>query len=269
MLIRTLIGILLFALMIACLYLGDVVFLAVLGLLAIIAVHEMELLFRALHKRVFMVPAYIFAALFGVIYRYSDFRPVYLFAFALILFVASIVGQVLYTRDSFDSVLYCLVPYAYPILSFCCIEILYFGLPKAYAVTACALAIAAPEAGDALAYFGGVLFGKHKLCPAISPKKTAEGAVFSVGGALLMSYILYRIQVWWGGAVSLWAMLVFGFLCSLLGQFGDLFASCLKRSAGMKDFSSLLPGHGGVLDRLDSVLLSAPVMLACFFLMGP
>lgn len=262
MLVRTVVGVLLVGVLIACLYLGDIVFLAVIGALSILAVHEMDRLFRALNKRVFMAPAYLFAALFGVVYRYTGFSAMYLFAFALLLFVATVIGQVLYTRGSFDSVAYCLVPYAYPIISFCCLEVLYFGLPKPYAVTACALAIAAPSAGDTLAYFGGTLFGKHKLCPNISPKKTVEGAACGLAGSTLLAWLLYAIQRWWGGGIELVPLLIMGVLCGVIGQFGDLFASCLKRGAGQKDFSSLLPGHGGVLDRLDSTLLCAPTVLA-------
>ena len=262
MLVRTVVGVLLVGVLIACLYLGDIVFLAVIGVLSILAVHEMDLLFRALEKRVFTVPAYLFAALFGIVYRYTRFSGSYLFALALLLFVATIVGQVLYTRGSFASVLYCLVPFAYPILPFCCIEVLYFGLPRPYAITACALAIAAPSACDALAYFGGTFFGKHKLCPNISPKKTVEGSVCGLVGAVLLGWLLYALQPLWGGGIALLWLLLMGLLCGVLAQFGDLFASSIKRGAGMKDFSSLLPGHGGVLDRLDSTLLCAPAVLA-------
>ncbi len=268
MLVRTVIGVLLVGVLIACLYLGDVVFLAVIGVLSILAVHEMDLLFRTLGKRVFMVPAYLFTALFGIVYRYTGFSAMYLFAFALLMFVATIIGQVLYTRGSFESVPYCLVPFAYPILSFCCIEVLYFGLPKHYAITACALAIAAPAACDTLAYFCGTLFGKHKLCPDISPKKTVEGFACGLVGSTLLGWLVHAIQHWWQGTVKLLPLLVLGFLCGAIGQFGDLFASCLKRGAGRKDFSSLLPGHGGVLDRLDSTLLCAPAVLACFLIVA-
>lgn len=262
MLVRTVIGVLLVGLLIACLYLGDIVFLAVIGVMSILAVHEMDLLFRALNKRVFVIPAYLFAALFGVVYRYTGFSAMYLFAFALLLFVVTVIGQVLYARGSYDSVLYCLVPYAFPIVSFCCLEVLYFGLPRSVSITACALAIAAPSACDTLAYFGGTLLGKHKLCPNISPKKTVEGAACGLAGAVLLSWLLYAIQPWWGGKVKLVSLLILGFLCGVVGQFGDLFASCIKRGANRKDFSSLFPGHGGVLDRLDSTLLCAPAVLA-------
>ena len=100
--------------------------------------------------------------------------------------------------------------------------------------------------------------------PKISPKKTVEGAVFSLIGSTLMGVGLYYAQNIWepGQGMSLFALVSLGFICGVAGQFGDLFASCLKRSADVKDFSETLPGHGGVLDRLDSVLLCAPVVLA-------
>ena len=114
------------------------------------------------------------------------------------------------------------------------------------------------------AYFGGMAFGKTPLAPKISPKKTVEGAAFSLLGSILAGLGLYYAQVIWAPekGMGLFSLLSLGFICGVAGQFGDLFASCLKRGADMKDFSETLPGHGGFLDRLDSVLLCAPVVLA-------
>ena len=88
--------------------------------------------------------------------------------------------------------------------------------------------------------------------------------MFSLLGSMLTGVGLYFAQTIWepGQGMGLFALLSLGFICGVAGQFGDLFASCLKRSADMKDFSETLPGHGGVLDRLDSVLLCAPLVLA-------
>ena len=219
-------------------------------------------------KRVFFWPAYVFAASAGICYYFSEYNAVILFVFGLICLVASVIGQVLITKDEFSAVPYCVIPYAYPLLSLCALYILYYGLEPRYALTACSLAILAPQAADVMAYFGGTLFGKHKLCPSISPKKTVEGSAFSLLGGVLMALILYAIQSVWGGEVQLWPMLSLGLLCGIIGQFGDLFASCIKRAAGIKDFSSVLPGHGGFMDRIDSVVLCAPMVLAFFMILS-
>jgi phosphatidate cytidylyltransferase len=109
---------------------------------------------------------------------------------------------------------------------------------------------------DTFGYLVGVLFGKHPLVPKISPKKSWEGLVGSViftsiGGALSFYYIL-DLQWWIGALVAL--MIVF------TATSGDLIESAMKRDLSLKDMGSLLPGHGGMLDRLDSVLLSAPAL---------
>lgn len=112
----------------------------------------------------------------------------------------------------------------------------------------------AAHASDIFALLVGLAIGKHKLCPEISPKKTVEG---SIGGiicaslcCLLFGYFVYHdIMI---------HCLILGFFGSAFSQCGDLIASMFKRKLGIKDYSNLIPGHGGILDRFDSVLLSAP-----------
>jgi phosphatidate cytidylyltransferase len=110
-------------------------------------------------------------------------------------------------------------------------------------------------AGDAAAYYGGRALGRHKLAPTISPNKTVEGSVTGlagsiVAGILLGSWLLQR-QISFLALASL--------ATAIAGQLGDLAESAFKRSAGVKDSSSLLPGHGGMLDRLDSLIFAAPM----------
>lgn len=115
---------------------------------------------------------------------------------------------------------------------------------------------------DAGAYFAGTLFGKHKLCPAISPKKTVEGLVGGVVVEILVSllagwiYTLIDPQA----AVRYGWLAVLALICALLSVLGDLFASIVKRKFGVKDYGNIMPGHGGVMDRFDSILLVAPFL---------
>lgn len=114
---------------------------------------------------------------------------------------------------------------------------------------------------DALALFGGMLLGKTKLAPRVSPKKTREGAVSGLVGGMV-GMILYRIFFFLCTEVQLhlgWCVLL-GLVGAVLGQLGDLSFSCVKRQCGIKDYGRLLPGHGGVLDRFDSVIFAAPVI---------
>ena len=116
---------------------------------------------------------------------------------------------------------------------------------------------------DTGAYFAGVRFGKHKLCPTLSPKKTIEGSIGGIVTATMLSLVYglwvesaYPLE----GANILLLCGLTGFFGSLLAQVGDLAASSFKRQTGIKDYGKLMPGHGGVLDRFDSVLLTAPVL---------
>ncbi len=116
---------------------------------------------------------------------------------------------------------------------------------------------------DAGAYFIGSKFGKHKLAPSISPKKSVEGAFGGVAGGIL-GMLIYGIILHFCKTDVPWiAFIVIGLLGSFFGLLGDLFLSYIKRDCKIKDFGNFLPGHGGVLDRFDSVLFVVPV---CYYL---
>jgi phosphatidate cytidylyltransferase len=121
------------------------------------------------------------------------------------------------------------------------------------------LVIIATFASDTLAYFIGKAFGRHKLAPSISPGKTWEGAIAGIFGALIISLLFTRatplqLNITPGEAI------VLGFFISVIGQIGDLAESLLKRSVGVKDSGGLMPGHGGLLDRIDSIVFAGAVI---------
>lgn len=114
---------------------------------------------------------------------------------------------------------------------------------------------------DTFAYFSGMLFGKHKLIPSISPNKTVEGSVGAVIGCVLLFFI-YGIVVEYaaGLTVHYLPLLLLSALCGIFAQLGDLAASLIKRECHTKDFGNLIPGHGGILDRIDSLIFVAPLV---------
>lgn len=114
-------------------------------------------------------------------------------------------------------------------------------------------------ASDTAQYYTGRAFGRRPLAPAVSPKKTIEGAV---GGFVLGALVLAIAGAWWLPRVPLALRALLGIAIVAFGIVGDLFESMLKRSAGVKDSSMLIPGHGGVLDRIDALLFAAPVYFA-------
>ena len=121
------------------------------------------------------------------------------------------------------------------------------------------LPLLAAWGADTCALFAGLLFGKHKLAPVVSPKKTVEGAVGGVvGGAVLVLLAVLVMNALMGLDMPVWAALVLGGAGAVLGEIGDLSFSIIKRQTGIKDYGHIFPGHGGVLDRFDSVLFVAP-----------
>ncbi len=113
---------------------------------------------------------------------------------------------------------------------------------------------------DACALFAGMAFGRHKLAPDLSPKKTWEGAIGGFLGAMVSCCIYGGVmQVALGIEVNYLSLVVYGGLGSMISQIGDLSFSYIKRQYGLKDFGNILPGHGGILDRFDSVIFCAPL----------
>lgn len=146
--------------------------------------------------------------------------------------------------------------------------VLFVGLPFAYVVGLRAvpgengpdlllLAVLCVTLSDTGAFYAGSLFGSHKMAPLISPKKTWEGVFGGVLGSLIGALVAH---FWFFQRLPLAHALSLGVLLCGAGIVGDLGESALKRSAGVKDSSALLPGHGGVLDRVDSLLVAAPVL---------
>lgn len=111
--------------------------------------------------------------------------------------------------------------------------------------------------GDTAAYYVGKNLGRHRLAPRISPKKTIEGSIGGLAGSVLGAYVFHRF---WPLRESLPTVILIAAVLNLFAQMGDLAESGLKRGAQVKDSSALIPGHGGMLDRIDSLLFSAPIL---------
>jgi phosphatidate cytidylyltransferase len=124
-------------------------------------------------------------------------------------------------------------------------------------------ALALCWAGDITAFYVGRAFGHHKLAPVVSPGKSWEGAIGSAFGSMLFGVVYMRYFV---RDLPWWQVALIALAGNIASQFGDLAESAMKRGAGLKDSGDLLPGHGGLLDRLDASLFALPVVYACFLL---
>ena len=174
-------------------------------------------------------------------------------------------GELHHSRLSHVAVSILTVLYIPTLASCIVLSLVFNGHPVAHAITLVFL----PALSDTGGLFFGAWFGKHKLSPRISPKKSVEGLfgsiLFAMIGAFAVFFCTYDGAVW---ASRWWVPIVMGVLTGVAGTFGDLCASMLKRDIGIKDMGHLLKGHGGVMDRVDSILMCAPFLAGLLWIVG-
>ncbi len=197
------------------------------------------------------VQASLCAMVLVIVAAFLAFLFVYVFAFPK------------YHANQVMSAMFCFL-YGPVMLSF--LYLLREGIPEGvYLVW---FAFLASWGSDTCAYCVGVLFGRHKMAPNLSPKKSIEGAVGGVAGAALL-FILYThfvINSYTQIALSLPFAAALGAVGALVSMVGDLAASAVKRDHEIKDYGKLIPGHGGIMDRFDSVIVAAPIVFAGIFI---
>nr|MBR4280399.1 phosphatidate cytidylyltransferase [Clostridia bacterium] len=179
------------------------------------------------------------------------------------------VGTIIFRREpKLEDILYSLIPFVFIVLPGMAMLALVNITPKSVQLTYFLLMIAVPCVGDIFALYVGSTLKGPKLCPPVSPNKTISGAVGGLIGsllaALLVGAVAYALAVQSRAALpDWWHYVLLGLIGGAAGQLGDLFASLIKRHCGLKDFSNLFPGHGGMLDRLDSVIFMA-IIIFCY-----
>ncbi|MBQ7060684.1 MAG: phosphatidate cytidylyltransferase [Clostridia bacterium] len=264
--LRTGVAVLLLGLLALVLIFGGWIQCAVLGLFSALAVFEMRGVFRAKGIEPFVIPQTVLGAvMFAVLYKLGT---TWLFCAFTLAFLAIAIERIINKKRTNEDLVAAILILAYPIAPLSFFGLIGFdmqGLTRLALLTIFVSVIMS----DNTAYMVGSLFGKHKLSPVISPNKTVEGGVAGLIGGAVGGVIVYFAQFLWmkGNTVSLPALIVICFTAGLIGQFGDLFASTFKRWAGIKDFGKIFPGHGGIIDRLDSALFAAPVIYFAFILL--
>ncbi len=234
-------------------------------LLSLIGTFEMLRCVGGVANPFYTVPSLVYALtcpLLAVFYRYGAIVAV-TFAYLCVLFLFTVFfsDKVKVTKACvvFSTVLYIVVCFT------CLLRLRYVTTDGGERIGhfVYLLVLVGAWVTDTFAYFTGFFVGKHKLCPTISPKKTVEGAV---GGMLfcMAAFVLYGVilaLLYPTITPNYLGLAVIGLVMSALAQCGDLLMSVIKRAYGVKDFGTLFPGHGGVLDRFDSVLLLSPFLL--------
>jgi phosphatidate cytidylyltransferase len=245
-----------------CIFSDTLIFPIVISLLSLIAVYEMSKCL-GYNKNLFLtIPLYLIALALPIFRCYVSTNAFFLSHIPAI-FVGAIIYALIYVmlRKNNDNLSEIITLYALSIFvisgftSILLVRLMHNG--KAIYL----LAFLGAWICDTFAYFTGMFFGKHKLIPEISPKKTIEGAIggviFSIIGFALYCLIWNSISDY---KLSYLTLCIYGFALAIASQFGDLIASSIKRQYKIKDYGSIFPGHGGVLDRFDGVLLVAPCL---------
>lgn len=255
-----------------CIFSGTWLFPIVFGLLSLIGIYELAKCLNVHKNLILTLPMYLVAAALPLIryllYKQSIVSPNSQFmfyamisAFVILIFFLSYVmfGK---NKKNISEVMTFYALSIYIIGCFASIVIVRFTGANNIGAYMYLLIFISAWVCDTFAYFVGRLLGKHKLIPAISPKKTVEGAI---GGILftLIALVLYWTIVKYGfkyDGLSIIHICILGVVLPIVSQIGDLIASSIKRQYDIKDYGRLFPGHGGVLDRFDSVMLVAPVL---------
>lgn len=264
MLKRVIVGALLVLLFISVLALGGWYQCVVVSLAAMLSVYELYHALQHSGREIFAIPAYLFAALFFIIFRIFGIEAVFIAWLLCVLGVCA--ERVLNPKRGTQDALLGLSVLVYPAVLYAVLMLIAENRNFAYSRIGLLCALAMPLMGDTFAYFIGVSFGKRKLCPELSPNKTVIGAIGGLLGGLLGGALVYFLQHIYRAGIPLWPLAALGLVCGAVGQIGDLFASAIKRYAGVKDYGYIFPGHGGMTDRLDSVLFCSPFVYAMFTL---
>lgn len=263
---RTITTLIIIVVMTAVLFLSKfIVYPIVLALLSLGAIFELLKVLDYHKKYIASIPAYCIAAAapivayFGKNMGYENFivtAGTTMFVFLMYLFVVSIIecGKFRFSEISavFVSVLYVSACFT----SLCLLRYMENGLFNL------GIVLVAAWLCDVGAYLVGSFMGKHKLIPAISPKKTVEGSIGGIVVAILSCLLYGYIVTWFTELVPNYLVLaICGFVLAIISQLGDLIASLIKREHGAKDYGNLLPGHGGIMDRFDSIIAASIALL--------
>lgn len=252
-------------------FFDTLVFNVALAAVVLIALHEIYSAFALKCPAVYagLVPITLFVFLCGE--NAADKLFFWAFLYATVLFLAACTVFFFHTLD-YAKLAGTTVFFTVVLACFYSMLHLRAGFPRSSdAIYFILLGLGFAWGGDTCAYFAGRAFGRHKLAPVVSPHKTVEGAAGGILGSVLVGMAVTVVYTAVFGApdsivmgAKYYLLLVpVGAVGSILGILGDLFASAVKRQCGIKDYGTIFPGHGGILDRFDSVLLTVPFVALC------
>ena len=234
------------------------------AVLAVIASFELLRVFGVHKEWHISAPTYVLSAVLPFsAYFATDFRGKYVLAVGAVLFsfLVYLLGVAVFSHKKIKFVLVAAVYMAiiYVIVSFTSLSMIMYVEKGIYYL---GIIIISSWGCDAGAYFIGCKFGKHKLIPDVSPNKSVEGAIGGLAVSVVFNVLYgYIVKICGGAEVNYLVLAILGLVLSVVAMVGDLIASLIKREYGIKDYSNLLPGHGGIVDRFDSVFPIATFLL--------
>ena len=261
----------------------------ILAALGVTAVYEILKVIGVSKRFSISLPAYLFAAAFPILPYFigheftksvalfaaedSVKNVLLLLAGALLIYLFYLMGGAVFSKGKvpFSKIAEIFTAVTYVVVSFTALSIIRYFDKSLVGMFQLGLVFIVAWICDVFAYLVGSLFGKHKLIPEISPKKTVEGAiggiVFAAFAYLLYGHIVDMVVD--SITVNYLFLGIFGTVLSVVSQIGDLIASLIKREYGVKDYGKLFPGHGGVMDRFDSVLAVSSILLILCLVFPP
>ncbi|MHB1315545.1 MAG: phosphatidate cytidylyltransferase [Christensenellales bacterium] len=265
MLQRFIVGVIAGGLLLVSIFIHQWAFIAVLVVVMYFGLAEMNLALSKGGYHPIQLPGYLCALLLLPAYYYFSFTGVLFMIMFTSMVTASTV--VFSSKKRVIDIALTLFTYVYPLMPFSVLLFMGFIQPDNLRYLILLQLFAYTYAADSFAYLSGRFFGKHKLCERLSPKKTVEGAVGGILGSLAFGIVFYIVcENLFKIRYHFIHYMVIAGICSLAGIVGDLFASAIKRNVGIKDYGTVFPGHGGIIDRVDSILFSAPFVYAYYYL---
>ncbi len=243
-----------------CIYSDTIVFNITMSVLSLIAVYEMVSCVGAKSNLPILISSCLLGASMPMIPYFTSVYTLHIEMVCYIVYMILVFTFTVFSRGKAD---FSIVSAAFMSVFYVSVSFTSIILLRKTGEYLYLLAFIGPWVSDTFAYIVGRLIGKHKLIPEVSPKKTVEG---SIGGIIATSavFVLYGFVVVKLADITrtpnVFAMAIAGAVVSVISQIGDLTASAIKRRYGVKDYGKIFPGHGGVMDRFDSVLLVSPVL---------
>ncbi|MCL2596503.1 MAG: phosphatidate cytidylyltransferase [Paludibacter sp.] len=270
LLVRTLSGAVYVALIVCAILINNFIFAAVFSIICVLTTYEFHRLTNKLENVDTMtwtgvLASFLFCAIFSLSYtKFAYVGDLYimlplLISYILLVFLVLIVEIFRGKTNPVNNIAYFIFGQIGIVLPFAFLLLIKLGLRTSIYLLALFVII---WVNDTFAYLVGSAFGKHKLIERISPKKSWEGFFGGLVGALIAGFIFSKFET----NLNLIKWLFFALIITVFGTFGDLLESLIKRTVGVKDSGNIMPGHGGFLDRLDSVLFAAPAAFIFLFL---